>query len=592
MVDDLLSDLMKHIRDLVLHHVVCTYIPLEAVEFGFSSVLTFEDGMCSVKLHRLHLHICQILKIWIWELKMVLYVERITAHGVGSYKIPVREFLGHTASVTALAGNGAGIFMSGSEDRTVRVWTFDSLQHVFVGHSAAISALALSPDSRYLLSGGKELILWDLQQLERIHAFPLDARVNALRFDDRTNTAYAGLEDGSLVVVDVNGLQTSIVKKTGKAIADLAILSRDNCLAVAFRGDVISVLDLEGYQELRTLEIDGGSVSLEFSPTIGFLVAASRNGQIYLWDQSWELRKAQIQHALPLRSLSVSPNGSYIIAAGISGKLQFWDSATLSHIRTVSVLNSPINAVQILGSGEIVVAGASGGSLFIYSVDGRLISHFTGQSPVLSVTASKNHVAAGIQSQTIHVWNLNNWEFLEGSVKDVWINSIAFSPDRSLLATGSKDNVLRIWNAKTMGLLHSFVGHRLPVKSVAFSPDGLLLASGSSDKTVRVWNVATKKEVTVLDVPHWVQAVTFSKNGDFLAALLINGDRLYWKLPTFEPIPPQNNVEFDQRSYWESPEFRVTALAETVILETDHPDRFTNPTEWVQTSEFCFSRIS
>jgi WD40 repeat protein len=59
------------------------------------------------------------------------------------------------------------------------------------------------------------------------------------------------------------------------------------------------------------------------------------------------------------------------------------------------------------------------------------------------------------------------------------VNSVAFSPDGRLLASGSWDNTIRLWDAASGALLRTLEGHTNTVLSVAFSPDGRLLASAS-----------------------------------------------------------------------------------------------------------------
>ena len=99
------------------------------------------------------------------------------------------------------------------------------------------------------------------------------------------------------------------------------------------------------------------------------------------------------------------------------------------------------------------------------------------------------------------------------------IDSISISPDGKVMASGSEDNTIKLWNIKTGQQLRSFEGHTDFVVSVAFSPDGTKLATGGYDKTVRLWDVKTGNIIKTLTVDSsGITSVAFSPDGDTIAS--------------------------------------------------------------------------
>ncbi len=125
-------------------------------------------------------------------------------------------------------------------------------------------------------------------------------------------------------------------------------------------------------------------------------------------------------------------------------------------------------------------------------------------------------------------------------------NAVAFGPDNRWLASGGKDNVIKIWDLTTGNILRTLYGHSSNVNALAVSPDGKLLASGSGnvndkrdlwtftqggvvggadDTSVRIWNIQTGQQLQVLRghaLP--VGAVAFSNDGQSLTS--VGGDSI------------------------------------------------------------------
>jgi WD40 repeat protein/transcriptional regulator with XRE-family HTH domain len=93
--------------------------------------------------------------------------------------------------------------------------------------------------------------------------------------------------------------------------------------------------------------------------------------------------------------------------------------------------------------------------------------------------------------------------------------SVALSPDGKLLAAGTADGQVRIWQMENRRLLHTCKGHTDWVRSVAFSADGKILASGSHDRTIRLWDVDTGQCTGIFtEHKNRVRAVAFSPNDE------------------------------------------------------------------------------
>ena len=129
-------------------------------------------------------------------------------------------------------------------------------------------------------------------------------------------------------------------------------------------------------------------------------------------------------------------------------------------------------------------------------------------------TKLQNQILFNLREVVYGIHEKNRLEGHESGVK-----SVSFSPDGKILATGSNDHTIKLWNVDDGQEFMILQGHWGTVKSIDFSPDGRLLASGSSDMTIKLWDMAEGRELMTL----WghskiVRSVRFSADGKILAS--------------------------------------------------------------------------
>jgi len=103
--------------------------------------------------------------------------------------------------------------------------------------------------------------------------------------------------------------------------------------------------------------------------------------------------------------------------------------------------------------------------------------------------------------------------------------SIKFNPEGTLLAAGSRDGFVRVWNVAGGDRLPVFSinAHRNGVNSIAFSHDGRMLASGGNDAVIRIWDIETEQLlIEMIGGTYAVPAIEFSPDNQHVA--IANGE--------------------------------------------------------------------
>ena len=416
---------------------------------------------------------------------------------------------GHTAFVSCIAFSPDGkTLASGSEDNTTRLWDTNTGQHkkTLTGHTNRVNSVAFSPDGKTLASGcGDATVrLWDTaagthKQTLKGHT----GYISSVSFSPDGRTLASGSADSTICLWHIN---------TGVLIKKIT-------------GHKIGILK-KALGKIGLLTVPRGTYVLcvSFSPDGKTLASGSRDNTIRLWDANTGKPKQILRgHSGFTYSISFSPDGSVLVSGG-GDKIGLWDATTGKLKQT---LPEGASSISLSPDGKTLASNNIGRfELSLWDVTTgekkRTIAGYMGQVKSVAFGPDGKTLASGSLRGEIHLWDTNTGEkkqqLFRGSrtISSVDPGSLSFSPDGKTLASGNGEEI-DLWDATTGDLKKTLTGHDRAVSSISFSPDGSLLVSGSRDGTVRLWDAMTGEQQRKL-AHQAVSSVSFSPDGQTLAS--------------------------------------------------------------------------
>ncbi|MEH2163789.1 MAG: serine/threonine-protein kinase [Nostoc sp.] len=272
---------------------------------------------------------------------------------------------------------------------------------------------------------------------------------------------------------------------------------------------------------LHTLTDNSGTLSsvnaLAISPDDHTLASGSDRKNIKLWDLNTQKVLATLSgHSHAVKSVAFSPDGQILATASDDKTIKLWQVETLKEISTLLGHSHAVKSVAFSPDGQILASGSWDKTIKLWDINtGREICTITGhQLQVNSVAFSPQGqiLASASYDRTIRLWHIPALESFQTEIQNrpcysllstlsghAWaVLTVAFSPNGQILATGSDDNTIKLWDVNTGQLICTLVGHSWSVVAVAFTADGETLLSASCDKTVKLWRVSTAEEIVTL----------------------------------------------------------------------------------------------
>jgi WD40 repeat protein len=525
---------------------------------GHLAVKDMEDPAAAVRISPSVVDVSGLMSVVFYDDKTILVGSRdgnLLQVDCGTLKPrsdrAVKSGQGLVTSLT-LSGDKNFLITTGSNS-TVLVWRLkrdgDSIvvsnpssnPSMLRGHRAEVYSAAITPDQKLIVSGSAD---------HSVRFWERNGDLNGASGSD-SNASYA----------------SHFYSSPSKGAVSALAFSPDGGKLVYIRGastekaqddqTEVSFYDSSWRSPHVEFGHQGFGSALAYSVDGRHVATAATDGSVLLWDAqtyTWTKLETPAGKSVPITALTFSGDGT--LAGSGGGSLLFWrpdpsgsGTGVLKLVKVVPPMpgNEKLTRSALAFSPDskwlaVCTSRSSGNTVDILDADdldkaagpqltgaektphgsGRLL----GSCDAVAFSPDGKWLAAGTNFREIAVWSTGNWKRVIGEeyrvkydqkqkTEQTWlaappeasaaINTVAFSPDNHLLAYGTADSNIVLWDVVTRRTLPTIAMHSGGVLSIAFSPNGRCLASGTTDGTLRITPTA-KPDLTNLD---WIPFGSF-----------------------------------------------------------------------------------
>ncbi len=225
------------------------------------------------------------------------------------------------------------------------------------------------------------------------------------------------------------------------------------------------------------------------------VLSVSNDESIIIWDLNTNsiIKTIELYKGY-LTSLAVSPTGKYFIASNDQGFIFIFEYSNKSLLFSEKINKGKISSIAFTSQDDVFICAGLDGNIVLYDISKRsVMKGLSMPAKIMSMAISpdKTTLVAGGEGGNIYIIPVNEFNVFSSisNAHSDWVTGITFSPDSRFIASVSWDLRLKIFSLQdSSNISTNAVATNKPLNSVSWSNDNMLIAVGSSDSNIYVYN--------------------------------------------------------------------------------------------------------
>lgn len=418
---------------------------------------------------------------------------------------------GHELAVLTVAVSPDSNYVAtGGRDKTIKLWELSTGREVrsFLGHSASVNQLDFSSDGKTLISanGDATAKIWEVATGKELFSIkPDEERITDVAYDPKGRffvTVGFGQKvrvwdvttKKKLTEMDANGYAGS------GGLIHVAISKDGEWLAVGEDGFTANVYRCSDWKKTYTFNTSqlhsscgGCYTDVQFTPDSKYLIKASNNDAVLKYDLSnGKLVTTYSKEVNDLRSVSISANGK-LVAICTENTVSIYNADQGDLIKSIQPdVDAALNQTSFTTDGKRLLMASDNNTVMIFDItSGKQVKELTG-----FLNARDK---GGLTYNPNSYWDANIAKYLR------FKGNVVVSRDNKTLLRGKFGTKAKRWDIATGKTEMEYVGHEKAVLCYRYNSDGSLLLTGGADGMLILWDA--KKGDTLRTIKSYNQPV-------------------------------------------------------------------------------------